>query len=159
MRRRDGYVAFAALSVFLLTGASSPTGCNTSNEQIGPSNSEVIGGIVGIGAAIAVGTIVIVEVNKSHHRIKGCVTVGPEGVLVHNEGDQKTYALTGITANVKAGDIVKVNGNKNKKQKDSAGNEDFMVTKISRDYGPCKSLAAPADAPAAAQGLPLPHPG
>jgi hypothetical protein len=151
MRHKRGIVAFVGLSSFLLCGATSPSGCTPSNEQIGPSKGEVIGIAVGIGAAIAVGTIVIVEVNKSHHTIRGCVTAGPDGIQVHNEGDQRVYALTGITANVKVGDIVKVKGNKNKKQKDSAGDEDFMVQKISKDYGPCKALDTPtAGAPPAA---------
>jgi hypothetical protein len=151
MRHRKGWIAFAGLSSFLLCGATSPTTCNST--PIGPSNGEIIGAAVGIGAAIAVGTIVIVEVHKSHHTIKGCVTVGPDGVLVHNDGDKKIYALTGITAKVKVGDIVKVNGNKNKKQKDSAGDLDFVVTKIGKDYGPCKALEAPAaSTPAPASG-------
>ena len=151
MWHKRGIVAFVGLSSILLCGATSPSGCTPSNEQIGPSKGEVIGIAVGIGAAIAVGTIVIVEVNKSHHTIRGCVTAGPDGIQVHNEGDQKVYALTGITANVKVGDIVKVKGNKNKKQKDTAGDEDFMVQKISKDYGPCKALDAPtAGAPPAA---------
>jgi hypothetical protein len=157
MQRRNGIIAFAALSSFLLCGASSTQGCNDSNFTIGPTKGQIIGAAVGVGAVITVGTIVIVEVHKSHHRIKGCVTVGPDGVLVHNDGDQKIYALTGITANVKVGDIVKVNGNKNKKQKDSAGDEDFMVTRINKDYGPCKAaLAAPPASAPAASGAPAP---
>lgn len=150
MQRRKGFAAFAALSSLLLSGASSPSSCNTSNDQIGPSNTEVYGAVAGIAAGIAVGTIVLVEVHKSHHTVKGCVTAGPEGLTVHSEGNQKVYALTGVTANVKVGDIVKLNGNKEKSQKDSAGDEDFMIQKMSRDYGPCKAplAAPPASAPA-----------
>jgi hypothetical protein len=161
MQRRNGIIAFAALSCFLLCGATAPEGCPSGTQSIGPSNGEVVGAIVGVVAVIAVGTIVIVEVNKSHHVIKGCVTAGPDGIEVHNDGDQKIYALTGITANVKVGDIVKVNGSKNKHQKDSAGDEDFVVQKIGRDYGPCKaalaaqaSAATPASTPAASTAAP-----
>jgi hypothetical protein len=142
MQRRKGLVAFAALSAFLLCGATSPTTCN-STQRIGPSTAEVVGIGVAVVGGIAVGTIVLVEVHKSHHRIKGCVTAGPDGLEVHNDGDQKVYALTGITTGVKVGDIVKLNGNKEKHQKDSAGDEDFMIQKISRDYGPCQALPAP----------------
>jgi hypothetical protein len=103
---------------------------------------------LGTSAAIAVGAIAIVEVHNSHHLITGCVTVGPDGINVHNEGDQKIYALTGIKADVKVGDRVKVQGNKKKKQKDSAGDEEFEVIKVSKDYGPCKApLAASAAEP------------
>jgi hypothetical protein len=151
MSRPNGIMAFAGLSSILLCGASSTQGCNDPNFNVGPSTGQIVGVAVGAGAVIAVGTIVIVEVHKSHHIIKGCVTAGPDGILVHNDGDRKIYALTGITANVKVGDIVKVNGNKNKKQKDSAGDEDFIVAKINKDYGPCKAaLAAPPAAPAPA---------
>ena len=151
--RRNGIVAFVGLSSFLLCGATSPSGC-PSGSPPGPSKAQVTGAVVAIAAVVAVGTIVIVEVNKSHHTLKGCVTVGPDGVLVHNERDRKVYALTGITANVKAGDIVKVHGKKNKKQPNSLGDEDFVVAKISRDYGPCDSALLPqtgAPAPGAAQ--------
>jgi hypothetical protein len=160
MQRRKGLVAFAALSAFLLSGASSPTTCSNSNSNtnnnipgtnITPGQATAI--LVGSAAAIAVGTIVLVEVHKSHHTVKGCVTAGPDGLQVHNQGDQKVYALTGLTASVKVGDIVKLNGNKEKNQKDSAGDVDFMIQKISRDYGPCKAaLAAPPAAPAANSG-------
>lgn len=151
MQRPKGLVAFAALSSLLLSGASSPTTCSGSNQQIGPSSGEVYGIAAGVAAGIAVGTIVLVEVHNSHHRIKGCVTAGPDGLQVHNEGDLKVYALTGVTTDVKVGDIVKLNGNKEKNQKDSAGDEDFMIEKISRDYGPCKAPAVPpAPAPASA---------
>lgn len=146
MRRRHGILAFAGLSSFLLCGATSPTGC-PSGSAPGPSNGQVYGAVAGVAAVIAVGTIVAIEVHRAHHTIKGCVMVGPDGVLVRNEGDGRIYALTGITAHVKPGDIVRVRGNKNKKQRDSAGDEDFMVTKVSKDYGPCKAaLAAQAAA-------------
>ena len=160
MQRRNGIVAFAALSSFLLCGAGSPSGCTSSgsgsNNIPGTSITEgqAIGILAGSGAAIAVGTIVLVEVHKSHHTVRGCVTAGPDGLQVHNQGDQKVYALTGVTANVKVGDVVKLNGNKEKKQKDSAGDEDFMIRKMSRDYGPCRAeLAAlpPAQAGSSAR--------
>jgi len=150
MWHQNGIVAFAGLSIFLLTGTTTPVQCNAA--KIGPSEGQVVGIGVAVVAGITVGTIAIVEVDKSHHTIKGCVTVGPDGVLVRNEGDQKTYALTGITTNVKPGDIVKVKGDKNKKQKDSAGDEDFVVTKISKDYGACKAPEAPATVAAPAAG-------
>jgi hypothetical protein len=153
MPHRKGLVAFAALSTFLLSGASSPSGCNNNNDnfRIGPSAGEVYGVAAGAVAVIVVGTVVLVEVHKSHHTVKGCVTAGPDGLQVHNERDQKVYALTGVTANVKIGDIVKLNGDKEKNQKDSAGDVDFMIQKMSRDYGPCSAtFAAPAAPPGAA---------
>ena len=145
MHRLTGIACFAVLSSLLLCGATSPSGCNTNQTQIGPSKGEVIGAAVGIVAVVAVGTVVLVEVHNSHHIIKGCVTAGPDGLTVHTQNNGKIYALTGVTANVKVGDVIKVHGSKPKDQKDSAGDQDFAVEKISRDYGPCKAdLGSPS---------------
>jgi hypothetical protein len=152
MYRRRGIICLVALFSFLLCGATSPNGCTSSSSQqsIGPSNGEIIGAAVGIVAVVVVGTVVLVEVNKSHHNLKGCVTAGPDGLTLHTEGNGKTYALTGVPANVKVGDVIKVHGSKSKGQKDSAGDQDFAVEKMSRDYGPCKALLAPPAGTAAA---------
>jgi hypothetical protein len=148
MQRRKGFIAFAALSALLLCGAgSTPKGCNDPNFNVGVSQGQIVGAAVGVGAVIAVGTIVIVEVHKSHHTVKGCVTAGPDGIQLHTEDGRKVYALTGVTTSVQVGDIVKLHGNKEKHQKDAAGDQDFMIQKMSRDYGPCKAvLAAPPSA-------------
>ena len=150
MNRRRGIICLAALGPLLFCGEISLSGCatNPSSFRIGPSRGQVAGAIAGLAAVAVVTTVVIVEVRKSHHTIKGCVTAGPGGFELRNEGNQKVYALTGVTANVKAGDVIRVHGNKSKKQKDSAGNEDFAVEKMSRDYGPCQ--VQPATPPAAA---------
>ena len=108
MQHRRGIICFVALSCFLLCVATSPTSCNTSQDQIGPSKGEVVGAVVGVVAVVVVGTVVLVEVNKSHHNLKGCVTAGPDGLTLHTEGNSKVYALTGVPANVKVGDVIKV---------------------------------------------------
>jgi len=143
MHRRSGLVSLAAAGSLLLCAASGTQGCQSSG-HIGPTTGEVVGAAVGIGAAIAVGTVVLVEVHKSHHTIKGCVTAGSNGLEVLNESDHKTYVLTGVTANVKPGDIIRVHGSKEKGQKDSGGSREFQVEKMSRDYGPCTAAAGPA---------------
>ncbi len=147
MHRRSGFVSLAAADSLLLCAANSTSGCNSSSSHIGPTTGEVVCAGVGIAAAV-VGTVVLVEVNKSHHTIKGCVTVAPGGLEVQNEKDNKIYALTGVTANVKPGDIIQVHGSKEKGEKDSAGNQDFRVEKMSRDYGP--GTVGPALTPAGA---------
>jgi|SRR5580658_1488109 hypothetical protein len=148
MNRRSGIVCFVILGSLLICGSTAPPGCAPSG-QIGPSSGEIIGGVIGVAAVIVVGTVVLVEVSdKSHHTIKGCVTAGPDGLTVHTDGNGKTYALTGVTANVKVGDVIKVHGSKQKGQKDSAGDQDFMVEKMSRDYGPCKADLGPQPATA-----------
>lgn len=152
MHRRSGFVSLAAADSLLLCAANSTSGCNSSSSHIGPTTGEVVGAGVGIAAAVVVGTVVLVEVNKSHHTIKGCVTASPGGLEVQNQKDNKIYALTGVTANVKPGDIIQVHGSKEKGEKDSAGNQDFRVEKMSRDYGPGTVGPAPTPAGASSPG-------
>ena len=144
MQYRRGIASFVVLSSLLLSRANSQVlGTNIPGTNITPG--EAIGIVVGSAAAITVVTIVLVH--NSHPTLKGCVVAGPGGMLVENEGDQKTYALTGSTASVRVGDIVTVKGKKYKKHKDSAGHEEFAVTQVGKDYGPCKALAAAAASP------------
>lgn len=150
MNRRVGIVSMVALSSFLLCGAA-PTTCKSSG-SIGPSSGEVIGAAVGISAAVVVGVVVLVEVNKSHHTVKGCVTAGPGGIEVLNESDKMTYALVGDPSKVKVGDVVRLRGTKEKKG--SAGNRDFLVSSMSKDFGPCKATPPPTASAAASPEAP-----
>ena len=151
MRDRSGIVCFAALSSLLLCGASSPTGCTSApSGHIGPSTGEVVGAGVAVVATVVVATVVLVHVHNSHYSVRGCVTAGPDGLHLYENGSGKIYALTGVTANVKPGDVIKLHGAKVKGQKDSAGDQDFAVASINRDYGPCKALPAPPAGTAAA---------
>lgn len=137
-KRHWGITAFAVMGALTCTGASSPTGCNTSgsNQTIGPSNGELVGAAVGIGAVIAIAIIVPVEISRSHHLVTGCVMTAAGGLeLRTSEG--KTYSLEGDAASIKIGDKVKVHGSKIKKSKDSTGPGVFRVETLTRDYGPC----------------------
>lgn len=150
MRRRSGIVCFAALSSFLLCGATSPPGCtSTPQKPIGPSTGEVVGIGVAVVATVVVATVVLVHVHNSHYSVRGCVTAGPDGLHLLENGSGKVYTLTGVTANVKPGDVIKLHGAKIKGQKDNAGDQDFAVESINRDYGPCKTMPAPPAATAA----------
>jgi hypothetical protein len=148
MYRRKGIISLAALGSLLLCGANSPSGCTSSSFQVGPSKGEVAGVTVAVAAVVVVGVVVLVDVNKSHHTIKGCVTSGANGLELRNVGDRRTYALTNIPASVKVGDVIKLHGTKQKGQKNGMGDQDFRVEKMSRDYGPCRAAFAPAAAAA-----------
>jgi hypothetical protein len=143
--RRTGVVGMIGLSVYLLCGAqSSPQACQTT--RIGPSGGQVAAGVA-IVAAVVVGTVVLVEVHKNHHRVKGCVFDGPSGIELRTGGDTpKVYSLTGDASKIKVGDMVRLHGNKVKKTKDSTGDQTFTVETITKDYGPCK-LPALATSP------------
>jgi hypothetical protein len=134
MHRRRGIVCLAALSPLLVCGAISISGCTRAQE---------VGSVVGLAAIVAGTTVVLVEVNKAHHTLKGCVTGGRDSLELTTQDDNKTYALSGATSNLKLGDVVKVHGSKQKAKKGGSGHRDFLVEKINRDYGPCNATPAP----------------
>jgi len=136
LSRRLGVSAFAALAVLLCTGSTAPASCN-----IGPSNAQVIGAAVGVGAVVAVAIIVPIEVSKSHHQLTGCVLTSANGLELQTS-DAKTYSLDGDAASIKVGDRVKIHGSKIKKTKDSTGPQVFKVEMLKKDYGPCPAAAA-----------------
>jgi hypothetical protein len=115
------------------------TNCKSSG-SLGPSGAEVAGVIVGVGALIGVG--VAVEVNHSHHIVKGCASTGPDGLELQTGA--RTYLLSGATADIKPGDMVRVHGSRVKQSKHSTANQTFFVEKLNKDYGPCKSSPKPA---------------
>lgn len=133
-KHRLGIAAFASLAVLFCSGSTAPAGCSAGS--IGPSNGEVIGAAVGIGAVIAVAIIVPVEISHSHHTLTGCVFTGPNGLELRTS-DTKTYALEGDAARIKVGDRVNLHGSKAKKTKDTTGDQVFRVQKLNRVYGSC----------------------
>lgn len=99
----------------------------------------IVAGIAGAGAAVGIGIYFAVH---HGHSLRGCAVSGPNGLQLQNQGDQQTYALTGEVADIKPGDRVRVSG---KKEKKSAGDpQDFLVAKLTKDYGACKEQPAPA---------------
>ena len=122
--------------VILFICALCLTTTRTANAGIaGASNGKTAGviiALVAVGALIGVGVYFAVH---HGHSLKGCATAGPAGMQLLNEGDQQTYALAGDIDRIKAGDRVRVSGNKKK----AAGNgRQFVATRLSKDYGACK---------------------
>jgi hypothetical protein len=129
------------LTTFLLSGATAPQTCTTPPPQQSSHTGAEVAAIA-IVAGVVVGTVILVEVHHSHHTIKGCVSAGQNGLQVQNDGDMKMYDLTGVTADVKVGDQVRVHGAKEKKTK-GAADQIFVVEKMNKDYGPCKVSPKP----------------
>jgi hypothetical protein len=103
------------------------------------SNGEIAGAIVGIAAAgvvIGVGTYYLLRKAS----ITGCAVSNQNGLELRNESDRQTYMLMGDTADIKAGDRIRVKGKK--KKKDSPAGGKFLVEKLAKNYGPCKALPA-----------------
>jgi len=146
---RSGIAVFVALTGLLCTGSTAPTGCQPSSNPgtIGPSAGEVIGAAVGVGAAIAVVTVVAIE--HGRHTLTGCVSTGPNGLLLRTS-DAKIYAIQGLAEGIKPGDKIKFHGSRVKKTKDAGGNRVFVVEQVRKDYGPCPTEVAQASTPAPA---------
>jgi hypothetical protein len=96
----------------------------------------VIIALVGVVALIGVGVYIAVH---HGHSLKGCASQGPGAMQLLNEGDQRTYALAGDVDGIKAGNRVRVSGNK---KKASGNSRQFIATKLAKDYGPCKIQSA-----------------
>jgi hypothetical protein len=147
-RRVEAASTVSLLSVLLgtttfLAGCCQPGyPCQNSTGSIGPSKTEVVLAAVGIGVGGAVVATAVYEVNHSHHNVKGCVSTGPNGLELANDWDKKTYALVGESANLKAGEKVRLHGKKEKKLKGDPGNQRFLVEKVTKDLGPCQVAVA-----------------
>ncbi len=147
-RRRPEKMVAIALASLVCCVSFGPTACTNGPGQssigsFGPTGAQVTAAAIGVGGAV-VATVVLIEVHRSHHTLKGCVSNGQNGLEVQPEGEPKAFALAGDTANIKVGDMVRFHGAKEKKVKGSAGNRTFTVEKINRDYGPCKLSPAPS---------------
>jgi len=139
MVTRIGIGAMAALTTYLWVQSSTNTmACTNSSPAPSHTGAEAAG--IAIVAGVVIGTVVLVEVHKSHHNVKGCVYAGPGGIEVQTLGDNPTsYTLSGDASHVKVGDVVRLHGSKLKKKKGDSGDQMFVVEKLSKDYGPCKA--------------------
>lgn len=149
MRLRPTTALTLSLSVIICCGATGGS-CNSSNDNFsfGPSKGEVVGAAVGAGALIAAAIIIPVEISKSHHTLKGCIFSTPAGLELRTT-DNKTYALSGTTADIAPGSTLRLHGNRQKHDKNSPGDQVFIVQKMQKNYGPCQALAPATPAPAA----------
>ena len=137
--RRRGLLAMGALIPFFCCGASAPTGCKPTNTG---GNGTIVAGISVI-AGVAVATVVLVEVNHSHHTLRGCVTAGSNGMQLETLNDKKTYMLEGNVLDYKIGELVQLHGSKVKLTKDNRGEQVFRVDRLSKDLGPCDASPKP----------------
>jgi hypothetical protein len=137
-----------ALILIVCCGATSGS-CNTSNDNfsIGPSKGQVIGVTVAAVAVVAAAIIIPVEVSKSHHTLKGCILSTPSGLELHTT-DNKTYALSGATADLSPGSTVRIHGDRQKHDKNTTGDQLFIVQKMQKNFGPCQVFAPAKPAPA-----------
>jgi hypothetical protein len=141
MDRRKGIVSMVALTSFLFCGMTAPQGCDNNNN--GHGTAIAVTAVVAVGVTAAV----IIAVHSSHHNLKGCAYSDKDGLHIKDGDTTKDYVLTGATPNIKVGDVVKVHGSKVKKNKGEAGDQTFVVEKLSKDYGACPAPVAATPAP------------
>lgn len=97
--------------------------------------NEVILGSIGVGAAIGVGVFFAFHHGAS---IRGCAANGPDGLEIRTQNGADVYQLSGATAEVRAGDLVRVKGKK-KRAKDGDVPM-FVVSGLAKDYGACTAV-------------------
>ena len=122
-------VLIAALSVALATPARA--------NQLQTNSDEIVAGIVVVCAGIAV--VATVLILHYHHKpksrtITGCVNSVANGMIVTNEKDKQTYAMSGNTASIKQGDRVTLEG----KPYGPSNRLVFEVQRVIRDFGACQ---------------------
>ena len=100
--------------------------------DINLSTGKAVAILVGVGAAIG---IVVYLVIPKHITIEGCVEAAENSLKLTDVKDNKTYVLESGSFPIKPGQHVKVKG---KKSKDKTGTLRLRVTKIVKDFGPCK---------------------
>ena len=91
---------------------------------------------IAIGAAAAAGVGLAYFVMRSRGSLTGCVENASSGSQLIRSSNQKEYAVVdanGVT--LTPGDRVSLKG---KKSKTASGADGFTVTKLVKDYGPCK---------------------
>jgi hypothetical protein len=117
------------------------TATDTAKAQIGVTKSQadwIVVGIAAIGAGIGLG--IYFAVRAHGHSLTGCTGSGPDEPELVSENDQQTYALTGELAGIKPGERIRVSGKKGRKN--AGAHAQFLVEKLSRDFGPCKAQPA-----------------
>ncbi|HKF50376.1 MAG TPA: hypothetical protein VKB38_23640 [Terracidiphilus sp.] len=111
------------------------------NTSLQTQANEIGAGIIGVAAALGIGLGVGIYF-ALHPTIKGCVSSDPNGLSLKNEKDQVTYALTGATTTLKAGEVVKVRGRK-KSASGTSASATFRVDGVKKTYGACSVTPAP----------------
>jgi mannitol-specific phosphotransferase system IIBC component len=93
----------------------------------------VVAGIAVAAVAVVVVTVVLVKHHK-RQRITGCIYSGANGMSVTDEKDKLSYALSGSTADVKAGYRMTLEG----KRKRAGHALAFETHKVGMDFGACQ---------------------
>ena len=103
---------------------------------IGPGKGLVASIIVAGVTVVAVIGVVLYFVLRQP-RLTGCVVQSADGLELINKGDSQAYLLSGDTTGIKADELIKIIGKKQKKN--ASGPRPLLVTSLKKDYGACKT--------------------
>jgi hypothetical protein len=135
-------ISLGALAL-VLTGCCAPNAPSCQNESIGPSEGEVVGVIVGVVAAAGVATAVLINVEHTHHNVKGCISTTPAGLEITDAKTRQRFLLSGATADLKGGSLVRIHGSRAKKPHGSTSDQGFVVQSLNKNYGACTMSPPP----------------
>jgi hypothetical protein len=121
-------VAIAVLSVMLIAPARA--------EGVVTEAKQITAGIVVVSVAVGV-LVVFLIIHYKHKKssVTGCVVAAGNAVSITDESDKRTYALSGDTGAVKAGQRMKIEG---KRQIEKNGTFSLEVQKVSKVFGVCQ---------------------
>ncbi len=119
-------VLIAVLSVALVRPARA--------ETLDAVGKQIYAGIAVVGAAVAVGIVLIVLHEKHKTKaITGCVTSGASGMSVTDDKDKRVYALSGDPVGIKPGDRMTLEGKRR-----GGKIPVFEARSVTKDLGVCQ---------------------
>jgi hypothetical protein len=92
---------------------------------------------IGVGAA-AVGVGAIYLMTHRGSTIVGCTEMADDGLSLRDDKTKRTLTLVPGATDVKPGERVELKG---KIKKSAAGNQNFLVKKVAKDFGECHTQA------------------
>jgi len=99
-----------------------------------PTHGELVGGLIGAIALVALITVVVFHEAHKKRSITGCVSSGTGGMTLIDKKDKRVYMLSGNVGGITAGDRVKLRG---KKEKGEANSLVWKTNEVAHDFGVC----------------------
>lgn len=122
----------AVLVVILCLALATPTDAQITGNFCPNCTAIVVGAAVGVAAIVVIVVVLLTHKKK----ITGCANASDKGMSITDESDKQTYALSGDTAGIKAGERVRLQVKK-VKGSDKKSAPTWQVEKVVKDYGAC----------------------
>jgi hypothetical protein len=116
------------------TGTTNSSGTYTPGRG-GYGHGAAIG--IGVGAAAA-GAGAIYLMTHRANKVTGCIETANDGLHLTDDKTRRSLALIPGKADIKAGERVELKG---KIKKNAAGEQNFLVKSVMKDFGECRTQA------------------